>query len=178
MQVQKGLLLYLIVCFLTGPLWPIFGQNQNEQLSSIEQRLQSIVIYSQKLEEELKDSQRISSEQQQTISGLLNELAGLRSELLDQRKELSEQSQELESSNASLESYRLRVDELLNTISELEKRLKPLSESCESIAKPLRDALTIAEKEIRRQKIKTWLYVLLAAAAAGAAGYGIGRMSK
>ena len=165
---QKGLLFYLIVCFLTGPLWPIFGQNPSERLNSIEQRLQNIVIYSQKLEDELKNSQKISNEQQQTVSKLLNELAELRSEL-------TKQSQELESSNASLESYRLRVNELLSIISELEKRLQQLSESCESIAQPLRDALTIAEKELRRQKIKTVIYVILAAAAAGYIGYRIGQ---
>jgi chromosome segregation ATPase len=169
--VRKGLVLYLIVSFLIGPLWPLFGQNPNEQLNSIEQRLQRIVIYSQKLEDELKDSQKISNEQQQTISGLLNELAGLRSEL-------AEQSQELESSNASLESYRLRANELLSIISELETRLKQLSESFENTVQPLQEALRAAEKEIRRQKTKTVIWVILAAAAAGAAGYGIGQFTE
>jgi chromosome segregation ATPase len=96
----------------------------------------------------------------------LNELAGLRSEL-------AEQSQKLESSNASLENYRLRVNELLSIISELETRLKQLSESFENVVRPLQQALTVAERELRRQKIKTVIWVILAAAAAGAAGYGI-----
>ena len=165
----RALCFTLCIALLLLPS-PIFGLSPIERLNSIENRLQNIVIYSQKLEGELENSQRISREQQQIISGLLSELASLRSEL-------SEQRSGLESSNASLESSRLRVGELLSTIDELEAKLKPLSESCENIAQPLRDALTIAEKELRRQKIKTVIYVILAAVAAGAAGYGIGRLA-
>jgi len=48
----------------------------------------------------------------------------------------------------------------------------------ESLYDDMQLSLQAAQKEFRRQKIKTWVYVLLTAAVAGAAGYGIGRMGK
>ena len=63
------------------------------------------------------------------------------------------------------------VAELLKKQQEDLKRYEDLEKICQKIAET-------AQKELRRQKIKTWFYVLLAAAAAGAAGYGIGRMNK
>jgi len=140
-----------------------FGTSQIEWLSNIEQRLQNIVIYSAKLEEELANSQRISGEQQRLITQTLSELGDLRIRLEASR-------------NLSL-TYRNRVDELLSTIEQLQEKLKKLSESFENTIEPLQQALDIAEKEIRRQKTRMVIYVILAAAAAGAAGYGIGRLA-
>ena len=143
---------------------PIFGLSPIERLNSIERRLQSIVIYSARLEEELENSQRISGEQQKNIEQLLSELQGLRIRL--------------EASRRLSATHKSQAGELLNTIEELETRLEQLSKSFENTVRPLNQALDIAEKEIRRQKIKTVFYVILAAAVAGAAGYRIGRMNK
>ena len=140
---------------------PIFGLSPIERLNSIERRLQSIVIYSAQLEEELGNSQRISGEQQKNIEQLLSELQGLRIRL--------------EASRSLLEKYRSRAGELLSTIERLEARLKTLSESYENTVRPLQEALGIAEKEIRRQKIKTWFFMIFAAAAAGYTGYRLGK---
>ena len=142
---------------------PIFALSPNGQLNSIERNLIAILAYSQKLEEELENSKTISLEQQRNIEQTLSELGDLRIRL--------------ETSRSLLEKYKNRAGELLCTINELEKRLQQLSESDESTVRPLNQALGIAEKEIRRQKIKTVIYVILAAAAAGAAGYGIGRLT-
>ena len=93
----------------------------------------------------------------------------------DQLIELIDLRIELESWKASDEQKARRIAELLTIIAELEKRLKELSESCENIVKPLREALTIAEKEIHRQKIEKWVFSILAGAAAGYIGYRIGK---
>ena len=61
------------------------------------------------------------------------------------------------------------VAELLKKQQEDLKRYEALERTCQEIAET-------AQKEIRRQKIRTAIYVILAAAAAGAAGYGIGRL--
>ena len=159
-----GRVLCLCLCFALLLLpSPIFGLSPTERLNSIERRLQSIVIYAAQLEEELGTSQRISGEQQKNIEQLLSELGNLRIRL--------------EASRSLLEKYKNRAGELLSTIEQLEVKLKALSESYEDTVRPLREALGIAEKEIRRQKIKTVIYAILAAAAAGAAGYGIGRLA-
>jgi len=140
---------------------PIFGLSLNEWLSNIEQRLLNIVIYSQKLEDELENSQKISLEQQKNIEQTLRELGDLKIRL--------------EASRSLLGKFKNRVGELLSIIAQLETRLSQLSESFENTVRPLNLALDIAEKEIRRQKIKTVIYTILAAVAAGAVGYGIGR---
>ena len=140
---------------------PIFALSPNGQLNSIERRLQNIVIYSAQLEEELKDSQRISGEQQKNIERTLSELGDLRIRL--------------ETSRSLLEKYKNRAGELLSTIEQLEARLKQLSESYENTVRPLQQALKVAEKEIRRQKIEKWIFSILAGAVAGYIGYRIGK---
>lgn len=143
---------------------PIFALNPSERLNSIESRLQNIVIYSQQLEDELQSSQDLTQQKQQIINEQLTELAALRIEL--------------ESWKASDEQKAKRIAELLNIINELEKRLQQLSESCENIVKPLREALKQAEKEIHRQKIEKWLFTIGGTALAGYVGYRIGRAVK
>lgn len=155
-----ALCLWLCIALLLLPL-PIFAQSQNLQLNSIEQRLQNIVIYSQQLEKELKSSQNLSQQRKQIINDQLIELGDLRIELENWKTSDSQKAK--------------RILELLSTIEKLETKLQQLSESYENTVKPLQQALTVAEKEIRRQKIKTLLYMILAAAAAGTAGYGIGK---
>ena len=141
---------------------PIFANNPNGQLSSIEQNLIAILAYSQKLEDELGNSKAISLEQQRNIEQLLSELGNLRIRL--------------EASRSLLEKYKNRAGELLSTIEQLETMLKVLSESYKNTVQPLQLALDIAEKEIRRQKIRMVLYIILAAAGAGVAGFTIGKI--
>jgi len=141
---------------------PIFANNLIEPLNSIERNLIAILAYSQKLEEELENSKAISLEQQKNIEQMLSDLSDLRIRL--------------EASRSLLGKYKIRAAELLNIIAQLEAKLKQLSESYENTVRPLNQALGIAEKEIRRQKIKTVICVILAAAVAGAAGYGIGKI--
>jgi DNA repair ATPase RecN len=134
---------------------PIFARQPSEQLQNIEQSLTAILSYSQKLEEELENSQRISEEQSRRIGLLLSELAQLRTRL--------------EASRGLLEKYKHRAGGLLNTIEQLETKLKQLSESYEASEASWEKTLKAAESELRRQKIKTLFYAVLAGAVTGAA---------
>ena len=156
---RKGLTLYFAICFLVGPLLPLCATNQNELLASIEMRLQNIILYSQRLEEELQSSNRISDEQRQNIERQLSELASLRIRL--------------QASEISSKHYKNQVSLLLDSIRTLETKLGELSRSCERTVKPLQEALDLAEKQMHRQKIKTVIYTVLAVVAGGVAGYGI-----
>ena len=154
----RALCFLLCIALLLLPS-PIFGLSPTERLNSIERRLQSIVIYSQKLEEELANSQRISGEQQKHIEQLLSELAGLKTRL--------------EASRSLLEKYKSRAGELLSTIEQLETRLKQLSESYENTVRPLQEALRVAEKEIRVRKIRSVIMAVAAFLAGVGLGYGL-----
>jgi len=120
-------------------------------------------IYLCFFEEELKNSQTLSQYRQQIISDQLIELADLKTEL--------------ESWKTSDEQKAKQIAELLTIIAELEKRLKELSESCKNIVTPLQEALTIAEKEVRQQKIEKWVFTFIVGVTAGYVGYKIGRAS-
>ena len=75
-----------------------------------------------------------------------------------------------------MEKYRHRVGELQGIIEQLEAKLKQLSESFENTVQPLREATTVAESEIRRQKIKAVIWAIIAAIGGGLAGYLAGRI--
>jgi DNA repair ATPase RecN len=150
--------LWLCIVLLLLPS-PIFAQLPSKQLNNIEQRLLAILSYSQKLEDELKSSQRISEEQSRNIEQLLNELGQLQTRL--------------EASRSLLEKYKHRVVELLSIIEQLETRLKALSESFEASEISWEKALNAAEKEIRHQKIKTAITIVIAVLVGASIGYGI-----
>ena len=152
----RGLCLWLCIVLLLLPSVS-YASEPNKQLLSIEYRLSRIIGYSDRLEEELKNSQKISEEQNKRIGQLKTRL---------------------EASRSLLEKYRHQVGELLDTIGQLEARLKQLSESYEASEICWNKALRTAEKEIQRQKSKTVLYVIVTAAAAGAMGYTIGRLKQ
>ena len=159
----RGLCLWLCIVLLLLPSVS-YASEPNKQLLSIEYRLSRIIGYSDRLEEELKNSQKISEEQNKRIEQLLSELGQLKTRL--------------EASRSLLEKYRHQVGELLDTIGQLEARLKQLSESYETSEISWTKALQTAEKEIQRQKSKTVLCVIVTAAAAGAMGYTIGRLKQ
>ena len=122
------------------------------------------MIYSQKLEDELTTLQTISNEQQKSIKLLLKELTDLRIRL--------------NTSRSLLEKHKKRAGELLSTITLLEEKLKRLSESFDHTEQAWRKYQIAIEKELRQQKIKTVLYIILAGAVSGAAGYIIGSVNK
>lgn len=141
---------------------PIFALTQSERLNNIESRLQNMIAYSQKLGNELENSQTLTQQKQQIIDDQLRELATLKSEL--------------ESWKTSDEQKAKRIAELLSIIDGLQEKLQQLSESCENIARPLREALKLAEKEIRKQKIEKWLFGIGAGLVGLGIGFGIGQV--
>jgi len=159
----RGLCLWLCIVLLLLPSLS-YASGPNKQLLSIEYRVSRIIGYSDRLEEELKNSQKISEEQNKRIEQLLSELGQLKTRL--------------ETSRSLLDKYKNRAAELLSTIEQLEARLKQLSESYEASEISWNKALRTAEKEIQRQKSKTVLYVIVTAVAAGAMGYTIGRLKQ
>ncbi len=139
----------LIICFvMILPLSPFFGLSQTGRLNSIELRLMNILAFSAKLEEEQKNSNRITVEQLQKIENLIKELGQLRVRLTV--------------SGTLLKKYRHRVTELLDIISELETKLQQLSESCENTVRPLQEALDIAEKRVTLYKVGIVLALICA----------------
>jgi len=144
------------ICFGLLLLSQSYGLSQNLQLDSIENSLIIILASSAKLGTELTNLQTTSAEQKQRIDSLLSELGILRTRL--------------EVSGTLLSKYKQRVEELKGIIRELETRLSQLSESYERTVKPLQEALEIAEKELRVQKIKTVVWSIIA----GVLGVGMG----
>ena len=147
------------ICFGLLLLSQSYGLSQNLQLDSIENSLIIILASSAKLGTELTNLQTTSAEQKQRIDSLLSELGILRTRL--------------EVSGTLLSKYKQRVEELKGIIRELETRLSQLSESYERTVKPLQEALEIAEKELRVQKIKTVIWFIIAGVLGVAAGLGL-----
>jgi chromosome segregation ATPase len=178
--------LWLCIALLLLP-WPSYASEPNKQLLSIEYKLSRIIGYSDRLKEELQQSQKISEEQKKQIKGLLTELSGLKAKLDSSQKISAEQKKnierllselgqlrtELEASKTSLQKYRHRADELLNTIGQLETRLKQLSASYEASEISWEKALDAAETEIRIRKIRTMIMAIVAFLAGAGLGYGL-----
>ncbi len=156
----------MVCLFLMTLLSPLYGLTQNGRLNSIEQRLMTISAYSEKLEEQSAISERISIEKEQRAEKMLRELGGLREELKQQRLRL-------EASETWTEQYGQRIAGLLGIISELETRLKQLSKSFESTVQPLKEALVIAERQIRVQRVKTVIWSIIVGVLGVAAGLGL-----
>jgi len=152
----------LCIALLLLPL-PIFANSTTVIVRSTEERYLTILAYSKQLAEELRQ-QRISlDEYRQKASDLQNELVIMSSDLGSLQTDSTELKQEIS-------GLKISIDESLKKQQEDLRKYEALEKICQEITET-------AQKEIRRQKIKTVIYVLLAVAAAGAAGYGIGRLT-
>ena len=158
----RVLCLCLCCALLLLPL-PIFANSTTVIVRSTEERYLTILACSKQLAEELR-LQRISlAEYRQKSSDLQSELAIMSSDLGNLQTDSTELKKE--------------ISELKNSIDESVKKQQEDLKKYEDLEKVCQEIAETAQKEIRRQKIKTGIYVILAAAAAGAAGYGIGRLT-
>ena len=142
---------------------PIFANSTTAIVRSTEERYLTILAYSKQLAEELRLQKISLAEYRQKANDLQSELAGMSSDLENLQTDSTELKQEISGLKSS-------IDESVKKQQEDLKKYEDLEKTCQEIAET-------AQKEIRRQKIKTAIYVILAVAAAGAAGYGIGRLA-
>ena len=149
----------LVICLGLLLSLPGYGLSQNSRLDSIENSLTIILASSARLGAELTNLQTISAEQRKRIESLLSELGILRTRL--------------EVSGTLLTKYRRRVEELKDIIDGLETRLSQLSESFERTVEPLQEALDVAEKDIRVQKVKTVVWSVVTGFAGILLGLGL-----
>ena len=156
-MLRKSILIFLVICFLIGPLWSLCANNTSEIVQSTEERYMTILACSKQLAEELR-LQRISlNEYKQKSQDLQNELATMSSDL----ENLQTDSKQLKQEISGLKNS---IDGLLKKQQEDLKKYEALERTCQEIAET-------AEREIRQQKIKTVVYIILAAAA----GFAIGK---
>jgi len=123
----------------------------------------TILAYSKQLAEELR-LQRISLEEYRRKS------SDLQVKLIEMSSDLKSLQADSEKSKQEISGLKSSIDGLLKKQQEDLKKYEALEKTCQEIA-------DTAQKELRRQKIRTVIYVILAAAAAGTAGYGIGRLA-
>jgi len=129
---------------------------------STEERYLTILAYSKQLAEELRLQKTSLDWYKQKSSDLQASLVLM--------------SGDLENLQTDSEELKNQISELKNSIAELLKKQQEDLQKYEGLEKTCQKIAETAQKEIRRQKIKTAIYVILAAAAAGVAGYGIGRL--
>jgi len=158
----RALCFTLCIALLTIPSLS-YANSTSKIVQSTEERYLTILVYSKQLAEELRQ-QRISlAEYRQKSSDLQNELVTMSSDLENLHTDSTELKQEISGLKSS-------IAELLRKQQEDLKKYEALEGICQEIAET-------AQKEIRRQKTRTAIYVILAAVAAGATGYGIGRLT-
>jgi len=150
----------LCIALLTIPSLS-YANSTTAIVRSTEERYLTILAYSKQLAEELRLQKISLAEYRQKSSDLQSELAIMSSDL----ENLQTDSTELKKEISELKSS---IDESVKKQQEDLKKYEDLEKVCQEIAET-------AQKEIRRQKIKTVIYLILTAVAAGAAGYGIGR---
>jgi len=97
----RALCFFLCYVLLLLPL-PSYALSPTEHLNNIERNLTAILAYSQKLETELENSQRISGEQKKSIEQLLSELRQLQTRLEVSRDEAKAALRELREYRAAL----------------------------------------------------------------------------
>ena len=117
-------------------------------------------------------------EAEKALNELERELEIAKSLQTEQGRELGLLKREATALIVEIESLRKALNGSATQLLEAEKQLRLVETHTEDLRTSFDDYRKRAEKGIRRQKIKMWFYVLLTAAAAGAAGYGIGRMNK
>ena len=158
----RGLCLWLCIALLLLPL-PSYANSTSEIVRSTEERYMTILAYSKQLAEELR-LQRISLEEYRRKS------SDLQVKLIEMSSDLKSLQADSEKSKQEISGLKSSIDGLLKKQQEDLKKYEALEKTCQEIA-------DTAQKELRRQKIRTVIYVILAAAAAGTAGYGIGRLA-
>jgi len=141
-----------------------YANSTSEIVRSTEERYMTILAYSKQLAEELR-LQRISLEEYRRKS------SDLQVKLIEMSSDLKSLQADSEKSKQEISGLKSSIEGLLKKQQEDLKKYEALEKTCQEIAKTAQD-------ELRRQKNKTVIYVILAAAAAGAAGYGIGRTAR
>jgi len=142
---------------------PIFANSTTAIVRSTEERYLTILAYSKQLAEELRLQKISLAEYRQKSNDLQARLVLMSSDLENLQTDSTELKQEISGLKSS-------IDESVKKQQEDLRKYEGLEKVCQEIAET-------AQKEIRRQKTRTVIYVILAAAAAGAAGYGIGRLA-
>ena len=152
----RGLSFILCIVLLLLPSLS-YANSTSEIVRSTEERYMTILAYSKQLAEELR-LQRISLEEYRRKSS-------------DLQVKLIEMSSDLKSLQADSEKSKQEISGLKSSIDGLLKKQQEDLKKYEALEKTCREIAETAQKELRRQKIRTVIYVILAAAAAGAAGY-------
>jgi len=158
----RVLCLCLCCALLTIPSLS-YANNTQEIVQSTSERYMTILAYSKQLAEELRLQKISLAEYRQKSNDLQNDLATMSSDLENLQTDSTELKQE--------------ISELKSSIDESVKKQQEDLQKYEGLEKVCQEIAEMAQKEIRRQKTRTVIYVILAAAAAGAAGYGIGKLT-
>jgi len=153
----------LCIVLLTIPSLS-YANSTTAIVRSTEEHYLTILAYSKQLAEELR-LQRIS-------------LAEYRQKSNDLQNDLATMSSDLENLQTDSEELKNQISELKSSISESVKKQQEDLRKYEALEKTCQEIAETAQKEIRRQKTRTVIWVILTTTVAGAAGYGIGRLAR